>query len=517
VSLSPSLFGRIRSRPRLLAGIGAALAVVLIAGIWLTAAGVLFPRPTTASLGLRDGQKEVGLDQPLVLTFTRPVQSTAVESALTVSPAVEGALTASPDGRHFTWKAAGPWTDLTTYTVTLKPLRDAAGRTVPGARWRFTTTIVPRVTSLATDKGGSAADGAAIPLGTTLSLVFNTTMNESSVSVLVNAQPATLNWSADGQSAALSTKGIPAGGLDLALGPGGKDRIGHLLQADWKVHLDLVYSFSLHTVPLKVPALVQIPNDNYGARDQSGLQAADMAFEYQTEGGITRITALFTNAPDVIGPIRSGRLISFKLTRHYRGINYFSGLSSGSFAVLQSDPVPTLFDTQGYYYRSPDRVAPNNLYLHGSGVQSYSDGSGVAPYNLTNGTLAPFAGTDAPSVSVPEHNSTYAYDAATATYLKTEDGHQMADASIGQPLHIQLLVVMHTHEFVTNIVEDVGGGHGRDFDMESGGIAEFYYKGKLATGRWTSPDRNSPFVLKLDSGQTVTLPKLLTWVDVVSN
>lgn len=508
-----------RSRPRVLVGIAAAAVVVLalVAGVGLTAAGVLFPRPTTVALDLRDGQKEVPLDHALVLSFTRPVPVAAVETALTISPTVDGSLTAGTDGRHYTWKATGPWLDLTTYTVTLKPLKDGAGRTVSGHRWRFTTTIVPRVTSLATDKGGSAADGASIPLGTGLTFVFNTPMNESTVSVIANAQPATLTWSADGLNAALSTKGIPAGGLDLGLGPGGKDRLGHQLLADWKVHLNLVFSFSLHTVPLKVPALVQIPNDNYGARDQSGLQAANIAFEYQTEGGITRITALFTNAPDVIGPIRSGRLISFKLTRHYRGINYFSGLSSGSFAALNADSVPTLFDTQGYYYRSADRLPPNNLYLKGGAVQSYAAAYAGPAFTPPTGDFAPFAGSDAAAVAVAEHNSTYAYDVATATYTKTEDGHLMSDASLGQPLHIELVVVMHTNEFLTTIVEDVGGAHGRDFDMESGGKAEFYYKGKMASGRWSSPERASPFAFTLDSGQTVTLPRNLVWVDIVGD
>jgi hypothetical protein len=223
------------------------------------------------------------------------------------------------------------------------------------------------------------------------------------------------------------------------------------------------------------------------------------------------------NVPDVIGPIRSGRLISFKLTRHYRGINYFSGLSAGSFAVLNSDPVPTLFDTQGIYYRSRDRFAPNNLYINGSSVKAYQDASGRQSFSPPTGVPQAMTGEDALAISVPEHDSTYAYDAATGTYLKTEQGRPMNDALVQQPLHIQLLVVMHTRETISGIVEDVGGAHGRDFDTESGGAAEFYFRGKKATGRWSVPDRTSPFVFQLDSGQAVTLPKNLVWVDVVSN
>jgi hypothetical protein len=270
-----------------------------------------------------------------------------------------------------------------------------------------------------------------------------------------------------------------------------------------------------HTVPLTSPALVQIPNDNYGARDQSGLQAASIVFEYLTEGNITRMSALFTNVPDVIGPVRSGRLISFKLTRHYRGLNYFSGLSAGSFGVLQQDPVPTLFDTQGVYYRSPSRVAPNNLYINGSSVKAYQDVQ-VPPYPLTTGVPQALPEDGATTISVPEHNSAYAYEPATGTYLKTEDGHLMSDALVNRPLHIQFLVVMHTTESLTNIVEDVGGSRGRDFDTESGGAAELYFQGRKASARWSVPNRISPFVLTLANSQVVTLPKNLVWVDIVS-
>jgi hypothetical protein len=400
--------------------------------------------------------------------------------------------------------------------VTILSFKDGDGVALAAHSWRFTTTIVPRVTGLMTENGATTADGSELPLSSNLKLAFNSVMAPATVKVLLNGAASALTWSDDGKVASFSTNSIPAGGLDLGLGAGGMDELGHALNDTWTLHLNLVFAVTEHTVPLPFPALIQIPNDNYGARDQSGLQAASIVFEYLTEGGITRMSALFMNAPDVIGPIRSGRLISFKLTRHYHGANFFSGLSAGSFAVLNSDPVPTLFDTQGVYYRSPDRLAPNNLYINGSSAKAYQDLSS-RQFSLATGVTQSLPGDDATAVSVPEHNSTYAYDPAAGTYLKTEEGRPMNDALVNQPLHIQFLVVMHTRETITNIVEDVGGGHGHDFDTESGGTAEFYFRGKKATGRWSAPDRSSPFVFQLDSGQAVTLPKNLVWVDVVSN
>ena len=497
--------------------IGAALLVIVAvgAGVALLASGILRPAPTTVSLNLRDGQKEVGVGQDLRLVFSRPVGLTAVETSLRIEPTLDGALTASPDRRHFTWTPGGPWADLTSYSVTLMPLKDSGGNKIPTHHWHFTTTIVPRVVGLLTDAGTATTDGSELPLGSGLTLGFNTPMAAATISVLLNSTAASLNWSGDGKEASFSTKGIPAGPLDIALATGAQDRLKHPVPAEWKLQLNLVFSLTEHTVPLLAPAIVQIPNDNYGARDQSGLQAASMVFEYLTEGSITRLSAVFTSVPDVVGPIRSGRLISFKITRHYHGVNYFSGLSAGSFGVLNSDPVPTLFDTQGIFYRSRDRAAPDNLYTHGDSDKAYEDRT-VPPFALATGATQALSGPDAANVTVPEHESMYAYDPATGTYLKNEGGRPMNDALINQPLHIQLLIVMHARETITGIVEDVGGAHGRDFDMDSGGVAEFYFRGKMESGRWSAPDRRSPFVFQLDNGPTVTLPKSLVWVDVVS-
>jgi hypothetical protein len=197
---------------------------------------------------------------------------------------------------------------------------------------------------------------------------------------------------------------------------------------------------------------------------------------------------------------------------------FLSGLSDPSYARLRSDPVPTFFDTAGYYYRTRTRAAPNNLYLSGDAVKRAENASGrpaFAAFKKASPTLA--AGDPATTVSVPEHNSAYAYDAATGTYTKAEDGHTIADAALGQPLRVAMLVVFHTREWVTGDVEDVGGGHARDFDMNSGGAVEIYYLGQRHNGRWSAPDHTSPYVFTLTGGEAVTLPPGLVWVDVVGS
>src|SRR5665811_1661335 len=68
------------------------------------------------------------------------------------------------------------------------------------------------------------------------------------------------------------------------------------------------------------PALVQVENSS-PARPQSGLGSADVVYEYLTEGGISRFSAIYLHAAaGRIGPIRSARLVSITLTRLYGAV-----------------------------------------------------------------------------------------------------------------------------------------------------------------------------------------------------
>jgi hypothetical protein len=195
---------------------------------------------------------------------------------------------------------------------------------------------------------------------------------------------------------------------------------------------------------------------------------------------------------------------------------YLSGLSNPSYARLHADPVPAFFDAAGYYYRDHSRAAPNNLYLSGDAIQRAENSVGVASFDgLDKGVPALTGGAPAAAVTVAEHGSRYAYDATTGTYGKVEGGHTMVDAALHQPLRVFMLIVFHTREWITGDVEDVGGGHARDFDMDGGGSVEIYYQGQQYGGRWSAPDRSSPYVFTV-AGQPLKLPLGLVWIDVVS-
>ena len=494
------------------------LSVLLSVAVLATSCSLLPAVPTTADLNLRNNQVEVPVEQVLNLQFSRAVDPEKVAQKLELVPATEGDLAAAGDGRRFSWTPAHGWLESTLYHVFVFPFSDVKGNPVGGRNWSFLTTITPKVLAVKDDAGQQLADGDDAGQGNPLTLAFNTPMSPQDTAATVNRAGGALTWADDHRSATLATSALPIGALTLAL-TAGKDQLGHRIPAGWEWHLFLSYSVKIATQHLPFPALVQIPNDGYGARPQVGIQAAAMVFEYQTEGSIQRLTALYTDAPDVVGPTRSGREISFRLVRHYHGNLFLSGLSNDARGHLNADPVPAWFDNPPGFYRDYSRSAPNNLMLRGDEMLRLEQASGVPDFApIKTGKVDLGAGADAATTfGVAEHRSDYAYDPLTGTYSKVEDGDTMTDASLGKPDQIFMVIVLHTREFLVADIESGCCTHGRDFDLDSGGAIDVYYRGKHATGSWSAADRSSPLVFKSASGQELLLPRGLVWVDVVGN
>ena len=467
--------------------------------------------PTTVTANVKTGQKDVPTDGSIVMSFSRSVSTEALRAAFDITPTTDGGFTALSGQTQYAWTPSKPLHELTTYRVTIKPIYDTSHHRVNAAEWTFTTLITPRVVAITAADGSALKDGTELDSGVTLKLSFNDAMEPVTIKVTIGAQIVDLKWATDDRSATFSTTGLASGPLNIQMAAGGRDQTGHLVAAGFTLKTGIYWHDHEHTIALPYPALIQIPNDA-DAVDQNGLQAAGIVFEYLAEGGITRLTAVFQNAPDLVGPMRSARFISLKLGRHYRGLLFQSGESAATRARAASDPTPQFFDQIGYQYRTSARYAPDNLMINGDRVLAAENLYGISPFVIPKARPALTGGTAVGSVNVDEHYSTYRYDTATGTYTKTEATHAYADASQHQPLRIEMLIVLHTREAYMVI-----DGHGvHDYDLDTNGRFEVDYKGQQYSGSWSSTDSHGPLTFTLDSGQAVTLPPGLVWIDVVS-
>lgn len=471
-------------------------------------------QPTAVTLNVADKQKNVPTDYKLVFKFSRAVDQKTFESAMSISPTTPGTLTATSGQTEFTWKASKPLGDLTTYTVNLTDFKDTSKHQIKGGHWTFTTIINPQITGVTDPAGAPLGDGSEVSPGTVLTIKFNDAMEPATVSILNGTQPMALKWAADDRSASIATQGVPSGPLNLTLASGAKDQSGHTVRLAWTLRTGLYFRDTEHKTPLKYPAIIQIPNDEF-ARDQDGLQAADIIFEYLAEGGITRLSAIYQNAPDLIGPMRSSRFISLKIARHYKGLLFQSGESDATRARAGSDPVPQFFDTIGYTFRTNARIAPDNLMIDGDGVNRAENMYDIAAFAIPKARPDLTGGLSATTVNVEEHYSVYTYDPVMGTYQKNEQVHDYVDNHLGKPLRIEMLILLHTQESLLN-VGDGHGAHIHDFNLDSGGAVEIFYKGLEYKGFWAAGDRNGPLTFTASDGKPVTLPPGLVFIDVIA-
>ena len=466
--------------------------------------------PTTVTANVKNGQNDVPTDGSFVMSFSRPVPIESLRTAFDITPTVDGSITSLSGQTQYAWTPAKPLTELTTYRIALKPLTDTSHHRVNATEWTFTTNIVPRLIAVTTSDGSALKDGGELDAGASLTLTFNDAMEPVTIKVTIGTQIVPLKWAANDRSATFSVAGLPSGPLVIKMAPGGRDQTGHLVAAAFTLNTGIYWHDHEHTITLPYPALIQIPNDG-DAVDQNGLQAAGIVFEYLAEGGITRLTAIFQNVPDLVGPMRSARFASLKLGRHYRGLLFQSGESQATRARAAQDPTPQFFDEIGYQYRTSARYAPDNLMINGDRVLAAESLFGIAPYVIPKARPTLTGGTAVGSATVSEHYSTYTYDAATGTYLKNESQHPYSDASLHAPLRIEMVIVLHTREQYMVI-----DGHGlHDYDLDSSGHIDVLYKGQQYSGTWSSNDSHGPLVFTLDNGQAVTLPPGLVWIDIV--
>lgn len=250
------------------------------------------------------------------------------------------------------------------------------------------------------------------------------------------------------------------------------------------------------------PVLVQVENLS-DARPQSGLQDAAIVYEYVTEGGISRFSAIYTSPPKgKVGPIRSARLVTIALAKIYGAIVVFSGGSTYVKGQIQSAGIPNADENSagGDLFRDPSRNAPHNLYSDRSHLSdiashlnappvSWSAWNRTAPASVTGGKPVSSVTVPVSQTEVP----VFTYVASAGGWRRTEpDTGPFVDADTGAPLKASTLIVQQVDVKPTNQVVDVNGQTGVDHDVMSGGKAQVFTAGREFDASWSQGSSGPP-------------------------
>jgi hypothetical protein len=273
------------------------------------------------------------------------------------------------------------------------------------------------------------------------------------------------------------------------------------------------------------PAMVQVENAP-DSRPHSGLQNADLVYEYLTEGGITRFTAIYFKPSGTakIGPVRSARLVTLRLVKSYSGVLFYSGASDKVQGMIWDAKIPNYSEPSDggrYFSRDSSRIAPHNLYTSGDRLAQGVDKSGAkVTYTLPEpGEPSATADAQVAKFSFAQsyaHSVTYTYDAGSRAYqYSTDTGPEIDTDNGNQPLKITNVVLVRVAHHDAGYTEDVNGQDGIDFDLQGTGPADVYTRGQHFAATWNLADPAQPLRIITADGKDFTLPPGPTWIHLV--
>jgi hypothetical protein len=272
------------------------------------------------------------------------------------------------------------------------------------------------------------------------------------------------------------------------------------------------------------PALVQVENGPESL-PHAGLQRANLVYEYLTEGGITRCTAIYLHPSGStrIEPVRSARLVTLRLQKAYGGVLFYSGASERVDQAIRASQMPALSegsDGGRYFARDGARRAPHNLYTTEDQLRDGLQKQGrrvdyeLQPKGTPSGKGDP--ATNVRFQQTASHQVTYAYVPNDHAYhYSSELGPEVDVAQGGQPVKVAAVVLMRVPHHGMGYREDVLGAEGIDFDLQGTGPGDLYVGGLHYAVTWDASEANRPLRLRGADGNLVPLPDGLVWIHLV--
>lgn len=255
------------------------------------------------------------------------------------------------------------------------------------------------------------------------------------------------------------------------------------------------------------PLNVRIDNSPQG-RPQSGLAFADVVWEALAEGGITRFTATFLcQSPDVIGPVRSARLIDLQLWPMLDAILVHVGASQPVTDMILSSPWnrANIDEWLGHeaFYRIPAEQAPVSwlrTYTSAARLWQFAESLGEQrPSRTLRGwrfdETPPEGGVPAQTVVIPYSPGTssvvtYRYDAETGRYWRYQGDTPHTDRTTGTQLSAATVFIVFADMTVTPIVEDSLGNKSLHFKIWGEGRGIVVRDGRAYEVTWRREGEN---------------------------
>ncbi|MBX9392651.1 DUF3048 domain-containing protein [Streptomyces sp. TRM72054] len=253
-----------------------------------------------------------------------------------------------------------------------------------------------------------------------------------------------------------------------------------------------------------------------GARPHTGLDAADIVYVEQVEGGLSRLLAVYASElPKAVGPVRSARETDLELLRQFdRPTLAFSGAQTKLLPLIDRAPLHAEPPgrTLGAYYRATDRAAPHNLYLRPHHLMPSTPGeAALTPTGFTYGP-APEGGEPETTRTVryPAARFTFTWDDSRDRYRVAMDG-TAAVTTDGQPVAPSTVVVQYVRMRPSGYF-DSRGNNSPYTETVGSGTAQVLRDGKSYEALWKRPDPDDGTRFTTADGEPVNFADGQVWV-----
>ncbi len=274
------------------------------------------------------------------------------------------------------------------------------------------------------------------------------------------------------------------------------------------------------------PTAVVINNLFSAQKVQSGLDKADIVFETEVEGGITRLLALFSDPSDIgnIGTIRSLRLPFAQIACGMNAMLFFHGMDN----TYCRPYLPTIdldyheIDASRYGFREKNGLSyEHTLYSTGEKImkateaRKFDTSGGKTWLNFAEGEEPVLPGEEAAERVKVKFNGTsttcFYYDGESGKYSRAnKNGDVFKTYHTGKEEQFTNVFVL------TTSIYNYPDGYHRAIDLSSGkGI--YISAGRKTEINWKKGDADDNFSFSAADGTPLTVNKGNSYVCIINN
>ncbi len=304
----------------------------------------------------------------------------------------------------------------------------------------------------------------------------------------------------------------------------------------------VLYRHPLTGEPIDKPwtgrATSVVINNIKNALPQYGVSQADILYEVETEGFITRMMAVFTDLSTVkgIGPVRSARTYFNNLAMAYDSPLVHCGGGSQALRGQYSWDEDTIsgwehinqFYNGKYFYRDKERYEKlgyaweHTLFTNGELLtkalkarkynKTYKE---QQDYNMTFAEEIDLDGKQAQEVVIKfagNKTTTMTYDQDTGRYMMSQYGAQTVDGANNAKVSFRNVIVLYTNHYK----RQYGSKTRSYYDLQGSGKGHFACNGEIIPIKWSRPKLRGPYEFTTEDGKPITFGVGKTYIGVVS-